>query len=94
MCERIAGELEYALSEALEPARAPESLWYRVDRELTPRPAAPRHTMSRLVLAFGMLVIAVISVGWYLDRPVPQAAPAARPAQISRGEHSCVLCHV
>jgi len=74
--------------------RAPESLWYRVDAELAgPRPVA-RRRMPRLALAFGMFLVALVSVGWYLDRPVPTAPSRTPPVQLSRGEHSCGLCHV
>jgi hypothetical protein len=94
MSNQSGGNLEFALQEALEPVRAPESLWYRVDADISARRPAPRRTMSRLVLAFGVLTVAVVSMGWYLDRPNPQVSPATRPMQISRGEHTCVMCHV
>jgi hypothetical protein len=94
MSERFGGSLESVLTEALEPVRAPESLWYRVNADIAARRPAPRRSMSRLALAFGVMLVAVVSVGWILDRPNPQVSPAARPMQISRGEHSCVLCHV
>ncbi len=82
-------EMKQALADALQPASAPESLWYRVDAELARAPT-PRRGMPRLALAFAVLLVAVVSVGWYLDKP----APAVQPAQIVRGEHACALCHV
>ena len=94
MSERFGGSLDSVLTEALEPVRAPESLWYRVDAQIAARRRVPRRTMSRLALAFGVLLVGVVSVGWYLDRPSPQTSPTVRPTQISRGEHSCVMCHV
>jgi hypothetical protein len=93
MSERYGSALERALADGLEPVRAPASLWYRVDAELA-GPRRARWGMSRLALAFGVLLVAVVSVGWYLERPVQPGSANPRPAQISRGEHACVLCHV
>ena len=94
MQDRYADGLERALADGLEPASAPESLWYRVDQQLEARSPASKRGMSRLALAFGVLLVGVVSVGWYLDKPVSQPGPQTRPAQVSRGEHACVLCHV
>ncbi len=67
-------EEERAFREVLQPARAPESLWFRVEAELAAPPA--NRTMSRLALVFGVMLVAVVSVAGYLDKP--QKAPGRR----------------
>ena len=94
MSKELAGGLEQVLAESLEPAHAPASLWYRVDAELTARRAPVRHSMMRLALSFGVLLVAVVSVGWYLDRPSPPDPSGNRPTVVSKGQHSCTMCHV
>ena len=104
MSERCSSDLERVLVDHLQPVRAPESLWYRVEAELrAPRPARGI-ALSRLALVFGLLLVSAVSVGWYLDRPgerpnslvvqQPRAAEIqrAQPAQGSR-QHACVVCH-
>lgn len=91
---RYESGLERALADGLEPVNAPESLWYRVDAELSGRQAASWRRFGRLALAFGVVLVGVISVGWYLDRPTPQSPSANRPAQVVRSHNSCVMCHV
>jgi hypothetical protein len=92
MSERYASELERALADGLEPVAAPASLWYRVDAELSGR--RRRRAFPRFALALGVMLVAVVSMGWYLDRPAPAGASSNRPVQVVRGEHSCVRCHV
>jgi hypothetical protein len=122
-------EIDRVVAEALLPARAPESLWYRVDAQLRylqnpgrrnrlPHPAlqtfgedvlvgqavsparcgvpraARRLGPARLALAFAVMLVAVVSVGWYLDRPAQPGSSVSRPLQLTRGEHSCLQCHV
>ena len=100
MSERYASELERVLADGLGPARAPASLWYRVDAELAGRQSGKKsgsrvfQRPARLALAFGVMLVAVVSVGWYLDRPTPEGASSNRPAQFVRGHNSCVMCHV
>lgn len=103
MSERFANDLERELASCLEPVRAPESLWYRVNAELSvPRPVRG-YSLPRLALAFGLLLVATVSVGWYFDgrgrelRPVPQGAhrlEVGRAPSPGTGQHACVVCHV
>ena len=91
MSERFASDLERELASGLGPVRPPESLWYRVDAELAAASERRRRPMPRVLLAFGVLVVAMISVGWYLDGPAPRAA--VRPVQGNQTQHACVVCH-
>jgi hypothetical protein len=94
MSKDYGSNMEQILANALEPVHAPASLWYRVDAELRERNPEPRRTLARLGLAFGVMLVAVVSVGWYFDRPTQQIAPVNRPAQVVRSHNSCVMCHV
>jgi hypothetical protein len=94
MSKKCRSNMEQILATALEPVHAPASLWYRVNAGLHDRKLAPPRTVARLGLAFGVMLVAVVSVGWYLDRPALQSAPANRPAQVVRSHNSCVMCHV
>jgi hypothetical protein len=94
MSESDGSTLEQYLSASLEPVCAPASLWYRVDAELAGRPPVARRRMPRLALAFGVVLVALVSVGWYIDRPMPTGPSRTPSIQLSRGEHSCSLCHV
>jgi hypothetical protein len=103
MSERFANDLERELASCLEPLRAPASLWYRVDSALeAPRPAR-WHSLPRLALAFGLLLVATVSVGWYFDgrgRELPPVPQGAHRVQVGRApapgssQHACVVCHV
>ena len=94
MAETSTSALERGLAEGLVPVRAPESLWYRVDAELAGRRPVARRGLPRLALAFAVMLVAVVSVGWYFDRPASPGTAGTRPAQIVRGGHSCGMCHV
>ena len=88
MSERFVSDLERNLASSLEPVRAPESLWYRVDAELSaPRPERG-FSLSRLALACALVLVSVVSAGWYFDRPSP-----TRATPVTRGQHTCVVCH-
>ena len=82
--------MERELASSLEPVRAPESLWYRVDAELrTPLPA-PGRSLPRLAFVFSLLLVAAVSAGWYFERPVSAVQPAPSRAA---GQHACIACH-
>jgi hypothetical protein len=89
MSERFANELEHDLAAYLKPVRAPESLWYRVDREITAPRASQSRPLPRLAFVFSLLVVAAASAGWYFERPVS----AVQQVPATRGQHTCIACH-
>lgn len=88
MSERLANDLERELVSCLEPLRAPASLWYRVDAELSAARPARGHSLPRLALVFGLLLVSAVAAGWYFDRPT-----ATRSTPATRSQHACVVCH-
>jgi hypothetical protein len=66
---------ERLLTSCLEPVRAPESLWYRVEAELFPAPSPPR-SILRLALSL-LLAVVVCAAAWSIGRRTPSLAMAA-----------------
>ena len=88
MSERFANDLERELASCLEPVHAPRSLWDRVEAEISAPRQARGHSLPRLALVFGLLLVSAVSVGWYFERP---AATRATPG--TRSQHACIVCH-
>jgi len=90
MSEPLTNHMQRELASFLEPVRAPESLWYRVDAELRAPRSAPRRSLPRLALVFSLLLVAGVSAGWYFERPVSAVQPTPSRAA---GQHACIACH-
>jgi hypothetical protein len=84
-------ELDRELTLCLEPVRAPESVWYRVEAELFPAPRRPR---SILRPALGLLMAAVICVvAWSIGSRTPPVRPSKASALPDNSRHACMVCH-
>jgi hypothetical protein len=68
-------DLACELASCLEPVRAPESLWYRVEAGLFPGPSPPR-SMLRPALCL-LLAIMVCATAWSVGRRTRSLATAA-----------------
>ena len=84
-------ELEQKLTLCLDPVRAPESVWYRVEAELFP-PAPRRRSILRPAL--GVLMAVLICAGaWSIGSRTSSSLPAKASTVRANNGHACVVCH-
>jgi len=74
MSESYVTEFERLLADGLEPVRAPESVWYRVEAILN-QPVGRRKRLPHVAWAIGLLAAACLCAIWFLPR-VPSTALA------------------
>ena len=93
-------ELDRQLFTCLEPVRAPESVWYRVEAELFPAPVPPR-SLLRPALAV-LLAIFLCAATWTVGQrsaaehqaAVPSAKARSKPPSVREdSRHNCIVCH-
>src|SRR5260370_6188130 len=77
MSESYVTEFERLLEVSLEPVRAPESVWYRVEATLDAG-VGRRKRLPHLALPAGLLAAAAcLGIAWFLPRPASRLAATA-----------------
>lgn len=85
-------DLEQELTLCLDPVRAPESVWCRVEAELFPLPAPPR-SMLRPALCV-MMALLICAAAWSIGNRTSSATRSKASAVPVSSGHACIVCHV